>query len=103
MSLKFVGTEVVFRGIIGDFHVEITGIAALCGSNHLPDDCHEPAASGMLTYLQAVKDGRNVRDLGHLKSILQEGPRGPRIMAKDPHDRRPPICWDPALTNFKKL
>jgi len=103
LSFKFVGTEVVFQGMIGDFHAEITGVAALCGSNYLPDDCYQSAASGMLTFLQAVKDGRNVRDLEHLRSILQEGSRIPRIMAKNPHDRRPPICWDPARTTFKKL
>lgn len=108
MDPKFEGTEVVFQGVIGEFHAEITCRAAICGSNHLPDELVEPAVSGMLRYLQAVKDGRNVRDLEHLQSILQEGPRGPKIMAKKkpqaaPEKNRPSICWDPSQTTFKKL
>ena len=104
MDFRFVGTEVVFQGRIGDFHAEIKAKAAVCGSNHLPDERQEAAVSGMLRYLKAVKDSRNVRDLDHLQEILQEGPRGLRIMAKkDPRDTSSPICWDPSQTVFKKL
>jgi hypothetical protein len=108
MSFKFIGTEVVFSAQIGEFKAEVTARASLCGSNHLPDEYVEPAVSGMLRYLQAVKDGRNVRNLEHLREILQEGPRGLRIMAKErpqeaPEKDRKPICWDPSQTTFKKL
>jgi len=108
MGKEFVGTEVVFQTKIGDLRLEVTSKAALCGSNRLPDEFVVSTVSGMVRFLQAVNDGRNIRGPEHFHKVLREGPKGLRIMVmgkpQDPRERKvPPICWDPSQTTFKKL
>jgi len=95
------GTEVVFEGMVGETRMQVKARAAVCGTNFLPGDMYPDAVSGMLKYLQAVKEGRNILGPEHLEQVLREEHQGIRIIAKDPHNPRPPICWRPELTIIK--
>lgn len=101
--MSLFGTEVVIQGMIGEIKTEITGRAVACGSNHLPDDLYVSAASGILRYLQAVREGHRIESPEDLQQVLREKHQRSVIMAKDPHDRRPSICWKPADTVIERI
>ena len=104
MSLKVEGTELVFESeVCGKrVRVKVKGVVE-CGSSILPDERHEDAIKGVVTYIGAVQAGRTITDPQRLEQVLREEHRDTRIMAKDMYDRRSPICWDPSKTTFKKL
>jgi len=101
--LSLFGTEVVIQGMIGETKTEITGRAVACGSTVLPDDLYVSAASGMLKYLQSVRKEGRIKSPEDLQRVLEERHQRPAIMAKDPHNPRPSICWKPALTVIKRI